>query len=240
MALIALRRRTLVGGLAVLGCGVLLWSMWPGAAFVPSVRVPEGMSVGEALQAGKSELPKGWTTNTVPRGRLGLQGGFLTCAQVLVAQARAGMYELAGRTLDRAPGSPTVDHLLPRLSECSVVSGEKYLLAKEFVRQAGNRAPTIADSVFLGFVWGGTNQLRHARDRITLIEDGILKHGVFEFRLNVSPGTMGSVADYFPTNRCVIIRDTKGLVKIVPVEHLKAYVNSGLVRLPPLHNAKGS
>jgi hypothetical protein len=138
------------------------------------------------------------------------------------------MYDLLGKTLERAPSRPTVDHLLPRLSECSDVSRERYLLAKELVWQVGNPPPALAGSTFLGFMWGGTNQLRHARDRITLIEDGLLKRGVFGLQLNMSSGT---VAGYFLTNRCVIVRDTKGLVKIVPLEHLKAYVDSGLVSL---------
>jgi hypothetical protein len=35
-----------------------------------------------------------------------------------------------------------------------------------------------------------------------------------------------------PTNQCAVIRDVKGLVKIVPLEYLKAYVDAGLVTLP--------
>jgi hypothetical protein len=35
-----------------------------------------------------------------------------------------------------------------------------------------------------------------------------------------------------PTNQCAVIRDVEGLVKIVPLEYLKAYVDPGLLTLP--------
>jgi hypothetical protein len=38
--------------------------------------------------------------------------------------------------------------------------------------------------------------------------------------------------EYLPTNQCAVIRDVKGVVKIVPVEYLKAYADAGLITLP--------
>jgi|WetSurMetagenome_2_1015567.scaffolds.fasta_scaffold434448_2 hypothetical protein len=37
---------------------------------------------------------------------------------------------------------------------------------------------------------------------------------------------------YLSTNQCAVIPDVKGLVKILPIEYLKAYADAGLVTLP--------
>jgi hypothetical protein len=91
-----------------------------------------------------------------------------------------------------------------------------------------------SEFTFLWFVWGGTNQPRHARDLVALTEEGILKNGIFGMRMKWSrPQQQGVITrDYFPTNQCAVIRDVKGLVKIVPLEYLKTYVDTGLVTLP--------
>jgi hypothetical protein len=134
--------------------------------------------------------------------------------------------ELAGQNLHKVPNPPDVDYVTPRLGECYDTSGEKYLYAKELGWENGFS--------FLGFVWGGTNQPQHARDRITLIEDGIRKNGIFGMRLGwSSPKRLGPpTIEYFPTNQCAIVRDTKGLVKILPLDCLQSYVDAGLVKLP--------
>jgi hypothetical protein len=77
--------------------------------------------------------------------------------------------------------------------------------------------------------------LRHAREVVALTEQGILKSGIFGMRMKWSlPQQQGVMTkEYLSTNQCAVIRDVKGLVKIVPIEHLKAYVDAGLVTLPP-------
>jgi hypothetical protein len=121
----------------------------------------------------------------------------------------------------------------PRLGECFQISGEKYLLAKEFVWEVSPPPVQGSDWTFLGFVWGNTNQVRHAREIVALTEEGILKSGIFGMRLKWSlPQQHGVMTiEYLPTNQCAIIRDVTGLVKIVPIDYLKAYADAGLVTL---------
>jgi hypothetical protein len=154
----------------------------------------------------------------------------------IVEAFRFRIHEVCGRTLCTAPNRPTCDFVTPRLEECFQVTDERYLLAKEFVWEVDLPAAQNEDSqwTFLFFIWGGTNQLRHARDRIAVMENGILKDGIFGMRLKWSlPHQSGvTTREYLTTNRCAIIRDVKGLVKIVPLDNLKAYVDAGLVTLP--------
>jgi hypothetical protein len=221
-----LRRRDSVLCVMGLGLGLLIWSLWAARAFVPSVRLPEGVSLAEALHNGSSESPKGWHTNVYcQEGRPAVAVGLVNQAMLVVDRILYGTHEMLGRSLCKAPNPPVVDFVTPRLGECFQTSGEKYLLAKEIyweVSDPPQQQPGY-ESTFLSFVWGGTNQPRNARDRVVLIEDGILKNGIFGMRL---------APEYFRTNRCVVIRDTRRLVKIVPLDYLKAYVDAGLVRLP--------
>jgi hypothetical protein len=216
-----------------LALGLALWSSRPGRTFVPSIRLPQGVSLAEVLRAGKTEPPKGWHTNIYCHRHLVPLRMRLDPA-VLREEIRYRVHEVFGPTLCRAPNTPTCDFVTPRLGECFQVSGERYLLAKEFIWEVG--FPTGQDSrfTFLWFVWGGTNQPRHARDRVALTEEGILKSGIFGMRMKWSrPQQQGVMTrEYFPTNQCAIIRDAPGLVKIVPLEYLQAYVDAGLVRLP--------
>jgi hypothetical protein len=124
--------------------------------------------------------------------------------------------------------------MTPRLGECFQVSGERYLLAKEFIWEVSPPQGRDSNWTFLWFVWGGTNQPRHARDLVALTEEGMLKSGIFGMRMKWSrPQQQGVMTrEYFPTNQCAIIRDVEGQVKIVPLEYLKAYADAGLVTLP--------
>jgi hypothetical protein len=141
---------------------------------------------------------------------------------------------MLGRSLYRAPNPPVVDCVTPRLGESFDTSGEKYILAKEFGCEVGTTPRRDSEFEYLVFVWGGTNQPRNARDRIALIEDGIRKSGVFRMHTSWSlPHYHGvRTIEYSQTNQCAVIRDAKGLVKIVPINCLSAYVDAGLVRLP--------
>ncbi len=226
------RKRNLAFCVMALVLGLMLWSLWPSPTFVPSIRLPEGVSLATVLRSGKSDPPKGWHTNMYCqqdlRRRLKLDPAAFR------EQIRYTMHEVFGPTLCRAPNPPRCDFVTPRLGECFQVSGEKYALAKEFVWEVSPPSEPDADWTFLGFVWGGTNQPRHARDLVALTEEGMLKSGIFMMRMKWSrPQQQGTLTrEFFPTNQCAIIRDVAGLVKIVPLEYLKAYVDAGLVTLP--------
>jgi len=226
-----LHKQIAVACFIALGFGLALWGLWPNSPYVASVRLPEGVSLAEALRVGKSGPPKGWSTNIYCQGSSGMR--FNRDLSGLVERIRYGVHEVSGRTLYRAPNPPRPDYVTPRLGECYQISGEKYLLAKEFVWEVDQPEGQRPDFTFLGFVWGATNQLRRARDIVSVTEDGILKDGIFGKRLKWSlPQQRGVMStEYLPTNRCAIIRDVKGLVKIVPIEYLKAYADAGLVML---------
>ncbi len=128
-------------------------------------------------------------------------------ASLLFERIRNEFHEMLGRTLARVPTSHRVDYVTPRLGECFGVSGEKYLYAKEFGLEV-SPYKTEDRWTFLGFVWGGTNQLRHARDWTALIENGIRQNGIFGIRLKDGRLPLEILG---PTNQCAIIRDTKGL-----------------------------
>ena len=225
-------RRVLTFCTISFGVGLVLLCLWQVPSFEPSVQLPDGVSLAEILRSGKNEARKGWQTNQYCLGgRPALDLTILaSCerASLRFEKIRYEVHEMLGRTLVRVPTSPRVDYVTPRLGECFYVSGEKYLYAKEFGLEV-SPYKTEDSSAFLGFVWGGTNQLRHARDRAALIEDGIRQNGIFGIRLNQGQLPMQILG---PTNQCAIIRDTKGLVKILPLDCVKGYVDAGLVRLP--------
>ena len=140
--------------------------------------------------------------------------------------------ELQGRSMMRIPNPPRSEYLPARLSECSQISGEQYLLAGELFSE-----PTPSDQPFdhmLGFWYGGTNEVRYARDWISAVERGIALNGIFEYRIRLPPPHQRGKpsTECFPTNSCAIIRDSKGIVKIVPIQFLRRYADAGLVRLP--------
>jgi hypothetical protein len=228
-------KRTSVLCAGMLGLALLIWCLWPAADYRPSVRLPPGVSLAEALREGKRDPPKGWHTNIF--SQVGRPIPFLTFRDRLQSAANKLSYHIhdwLGRSLARIPSQPVVDYVTPRLGECFDTSGERYWLAKEFHWEVDSPEVQSPEFAFLGFVWGGTNQLRHARERIVLIEDGIVQSGIFGVHLKYSePGLRGArTIEYFPTNRCAVVRDTRGVVKIVPLDYLKAYADAGLVTLP--------
>ncbi len=156
-------RRILVISVTVLGVGLAFWSLWPFSQ--PSVQLPDGVSLAQVLANGKNQPPMGWHTNRYCLG--GLPPVYLDARErtkLVLERMRYEAHELAGQNLHKVPNPPDVDYVTPRLGECYDTSGEKYLYAKELGCENGFS--------LLGFVWGGTNQVRHAQDRITLIEDG--------------------------------------------------------------------
>ena len=216
-----------------LGLGLVMRSVWPSPAFVSSIRLPKGVSLAQVLAADKGKPPGGWHTNIYCRGDMPRPSG--RSPSYFMEAIRYRVHEALGRTLCRVPNPPRCDFVTPRLGECFQISGEKYLLAKEFGWEVSPPPGPESDWTFLCFVWGDTNQLRHAREVVALTEEGILKSGIFGMRMKWSlPQQQGVMTkEYLPTNQCAVIRDLKGLVKIVPIEHLKAYVDAGLVTLPP-------
>lgn len=227
-----LHKRTLAVCFLVPALGLMMICFWPGPAFKPSIRLPPGVALAEVLHSGKGDSPKGWHTNIycLEDGRRGTKLSPAT----LRGSFRHWLHEVRGQTLWRAPNPPAGDFLTPRLGECFQASGEKYLLAKEFVWEVSSPVQQNSEFTFLYFVWGGTNKLRHARDVVGFIEDGILKSGISGIRFKWSlPQQRGvRIQEYLPTNQCAVIRDVKGLVKIVPLDNLKAYLDAGLVTLP--------
>jgi hypothetical protein len=216
----------------VIGLVLIIWKFWPAPAFVSSVGLPEGVSLTEALRAGKEEAPQGWHTNIYCQGSNQVRPA--PSPSTFLEGIRYGIHEALGRTLYKVPNPPRCDYLTPRLGECHQASGEKYLLAKELVWEVAPPPAPGSDFTFLCFVWGGTNRLRHARDIVAVTEDGILKSGIFGMRWKWSlPQQRGvKTTEYISTNQCAVIRDVRGLVKIVPIENLKAYADAGLITLP--------
>lgn len=228
----ALPKRPLAVGVITVGLGLILWNLWPSTAFVPSVRLSQGVSLAQAMRTDKSQSPMGWHTNIYCHAGVAMSRGW--SPSLLVEGIRYRAHEALGWTLCRVPNPPRCDFVTPRLGECFQITGEKYLLAKEFVWEVSQPPGQNSDWTFLCFVWGGTNQVRHAREVAALTEEGILKSGIFAMRMKWSlPQQRGVMTpEYLPTNQCAVIRDVKGLVKIVPVEYLKAYADAGLVTLP--------
>jgi hypothetical protein len=219
----------------ILGLALLMVCLWPAADYRLSVRLPHGVSLAEALRDGKREPPKGWHTNLYWQAGQPIRfQTFHDRTQFAVDKLQYQIHEWLGQSLARVPNQPTVDYVTPRLGECFDTSGEKYWLAKEFHWEVDRPSLQGSKFAFLGFNWGGTNQPRHARDRIVLIEEGIVNHGIFGIHLKWSlPEQRGvRTMEHFPTNQCAIIRDTRGVVKIVPLDYLKAYADAGLVTLP--------
>jgi hypothetical protein len=229
------RKMGIALGVAV-GLGVAAWWLGRSGSFAPSIQLPPGVALEEALKSGKAGTPLGWETNLycLTPHRWPESVGLGERLGYLKERFRERLHEMAGSTLHRAPGRPIVDFVDSRLGECFDVSGEKYLLAKEFKRDLWPPAQPGLDFRYLGFIWGGTNHLRHARDRIQLIERSMVQNGIFGLRLNdpVSHHRLGLTTDYFRTNRCAIVRDQPGVVKLVPLEYLRAYCDAGLVKIP--------
>jgi hypothetical protein len=121
------------------------------------------------------------------------------------------------------------------LDGCSHYGGETYLLAKELLPT--NPLPGWGPVLMLSYMYGGTNLALDKRHWITLNETAILKNGVILSRMREHPiptpnGHGLFVTETYATNRCAIIRDEKRLVKIIPLEFLRAYSDAGLIQLP--------
>lgn len=227
------RKRATLFCIAALGLAAVLWQLWLAKAPGPLIRLPRGVSLARALRDGKSGQPKGWATNIYClRASSTLIKDLVHSPKDLAMQrlrleVQARVLELRGRLPLPGPNPPEVDYLTPRLGECSYASGEKYLLAKELFWEVDEPAIKASPDISLCFVWGSTNGLGHARDRTLLIEEGIVSNGIFGARM-----AGGAFTELFLTNQCAIIRDTRKLVKIVPLDCLRAYADAGLVRLP--------
>ena len=213
---------------------MLTWLLWPAKENRPLVRLPAGVSLGVVLRDGKREPPKGWHTNIYSRSdRPDPTMEVRDRVEFEAQRVRYEVHEILGKSLTSVPNAPTLDYLEPRLGECFHTSGEVYLIAKEFFEEDRGSTNQGPDWTFLGFVYGGTAQPRHARDRIAMIEDGIVGNGVIAFRLKwSSSGQRGAPqVERLRTNQCALVRDTKGMVKLVPLDHLRSYRDAGLVHI---------
>ena len=84
----------------------------------------------------------------------------------------------------------------------------------------------------MGYLYGGTSKVRSIRGWIALNEAGLVQNGVIAYRKKHPPPPMVpgvAVNEPFRTNQCAIIRDTTGVVKVVPLDYLRAYSEAGLV-----------
>jgi hypothetical protein len=179
----ALFKRLLPIWVIALGLGLIIRSHWLSSAFAPSIRLPKGVSLAQVLAADKGKPARGWHTNLYCRANRSTTSG--RGFSHLVEEIRYRVHEDLGRTLCRVPNPPRCDYVTPRLGECFQISGEKYLLAKEFVWEV-SPPEQGSDWTFLCFVWGKTNQVRHAREIVALTEEGILRSGIFGMRMKWS------------------------------------------------------
>jgi len=126
---------------------------------------------------------------------------------------------------------------MANLAECSNYSAETYLLAKElfpkelFPEDYSDGWPYREGN--LGFIYGGVGGVRRTRDCIALKEAGLVKNGVVVWRkIKPAPTQLGAyLTEPFLTNQCAIIRDTRGIVKVVPLDYIRAYSDAGLITL---------
>lgn len=213
---------------------LLVWRLWPTSEYRPFIRLPAGRTLDQVLQNGQFAIPKGWHTNIYCRGRKpALNLNLTDRTRLFFEGVRGQVHECLGTTLWQGPSQRIVETLTPRLGECFQASGEIYLVAKEFGWEVDKPVEQGSDFIYLCFVFGGTNQLRHARDWVTVVEEGIARDGLLGRRLQWSlPNHRGKMtAEFLSTNQCAVIHDTPGLVKIVPLDCLRAYGEAGLVNL---------
>jgi len=190
----------------------------------PRVQLPKGVSLRTVLAEGNLHVPKGWHT---------IRKRTLTLAQSLSwRNVRYRLNNMLGRGYNPVLNPPKAVWLPYNLSECSELSGDIYLLAKELLPDGyDDHWPEQLD---LGYTYGGTNRVRRARDWIAANEAGIVENGVVAEREKVPrPTGIGeALSEPYRTNLCAVIRDSKGIVKIVPLNCLRAYRDGGLIRLP--------
>lgn len=212
---------------ALLGTGALgvlaLWVCWVSPNRPPAAQLPKGVSLAEALRRGGEQAPKGWYTNwTGPRHRF--------MWPITWPMFRFEMKQLLGRCPMVIPNPARDLDLRYNLADCSRYSGETYLLAKElFPDGYADSWPHLDFN--LAYQCGGTNQPRRLRDWIAANEAALVRNGVIGLRKkNPLPTAMGvDLNEPFITNQCAIIRDCKGIVKIVPLDYLRAYKDAGLL-----------
>jgi len=212
------------------GLGLLVaWGFWPNPNHCSSVQLPDGISFPGILHRETALQPRGWYTNKFSPFtiRQGLRHGVFTVV------VRFKIQELLGRSSMGVPNPAREVDMRANLADCSSHSGETYLLARElFPEGYSDNWPSLDFN--LGYVYGGSNRVRHVRDWIALNEVGLVRNGVISYRKKQPlPTAIGeALEEPFATNWCAIIRDAKGFVKVIPLDCLPAYTQAHLVRLP--------
>ena len=216
-----------IGLLILAGTLIVAWLVWALCLLSPAprLRLPKGVSLRTVLAEGNPRVSTGWYTN---------RSQTLTSSHSLSWPIiRRRLDDMLGRSRHPVPNPPKTVWLPYNLSECSELSGDTYLLAKELLPEGydDNSPPYQLD---LGYTYGGTNRVRRARDWIAANEAGIAENGVVANREKVPrPTGIGeALTEPYRTNLCAVIRDSRGTVKIVPLNCLRAYRDGGLIRLP--------
>lgn len=217
------RKSLLICGSALV---VLLFvcSLWMRTNPTPRVQLPKGLSIKAVLAQGDKPVPKGWYTIRSP--------GWSLAQSLSGPVIRYKLDNLLGRCREGVPNPPIDVDLRSNLAACSGHSGEIYLLAREFL-PARYSDTLLWDEFSLGYRYGGTNRVRSIRDWVAINEAGIVENGVVAWRRkdNVPMVEGAELMEPYRTNQCAVIRDTRGVVKIVPLNCLRAYRDSGLIRL---------
>ncbi|HUR46683.1 MAG TPA: hypothetical protein VMZ27_12470 [Candidatus Saccharimonadales bacterium] len=203
--------------------GVLLFCVWQAIrSDPPSVLLPNNVSLDEVLRGGTEHPPMGW--HVIRYTKYSLKEEFT------LRRLRFRIEDSLGQANMGVPNPARDIELTMALADCSSHTGENYLLAKELIP-----APYIygSNGFCLGFMFGGTNQAR-VRDWALLHEQQIARNGVISHRdKQPKPTALGVPRqEPFLTNQCAVIRDTKGVVKIIPLNCLRAYKDAGLIKLP--------
>jgi len=218
------RKILLIGGV-LLGAQLLICGFWAQTNPRPQLQLPAGISLQAALDHGAHHEPKGWYTNHFVR--------FSFAQQLSGSMIRFRFQNLLGHCSMPVPNPPGAVDMRSNLADCSTLTGETYLLARElFPDNYSDDWPGIDFN--LSYKYGGSNRVRTAREWVALNETGIVENGVVALRKkNPLPTTIGEpLMEPYQTNVCAVIRDARGVVKIVPLSCLRAYSEAGLIRLP--------
>ena len=209
-----MRRKAIFYCVAGIVAAMLLFWVFRGTRNHPcTILLPENVSLTDALRMGTGQPPKGWETNRFTRYSLR--------EQFTVWRMKFLIQDFFGRGTMPVPNPPRGVELTMALADCSCHSGETYLLAKELIP-----VPYVygSNGFCLGFMFGGTNQAKRVRDWALLHEEHIARNGVIANRdKQPKPTALGVPQEEpFLTNQCAVIRDTKGVVKIIPLNCLRS------------------
>lgn len=213
---------TVIGAILLVVAGSVLWSEWKRNQIV--VLIPKDVTLKDALLHVSTSTPKGWHS----LGRPVAQRAKLTEYPELFYNRLRRLLRGTGGSR-RVPNTAREIDLVHQFRYISQKSQTEYLLAKEFMPSDWDGKD---DSYWLCFVYGGVPDAPSLAKWIALNEAGIVEGGIRIWRKRQHIVTSGPVHEPYLTNKCVLVRDKPGTVKIVPLEMLGAYRDAGLLELP--------